>query len=166
MNKGLVEMFRYNAWANKTLFEACRSLTEAQLAARVPAVSGSVAELLQHIVGGQQTFVLRTKGRQHEGELSRESEWPGIDRLIALIAETDRTLISIAEKLNGDEEIDLPFMGSRYRFPVRFFLVHAIGHSAEHRTEVKLALEQIGVATPDLDGWHYATVAGYGEEVE
>ena len=28
MNRGLAEMFRYNAWANRELFEACRSLTK------------------------------------------------------------------------------------------------------------------------------------------
>jgi len=67
MNKGLAEMFRYNAWANRALFEACRSLTEAQLDAHIRGISGSVRDLLMHIAGGQQTFVLRTKGRQHEG---------------------------------------------------------------------------------------------------
>ena len=71
MNKGLAEMFRYNAWANRALFEACRSLTEAQLDTHVPGISGSIRDLLMHIAGGQQTFVLRTKGRHHEGELGR-----------------------------------------------------------------------------------------------
>lgn len=66
MNKGLVEMFRYNAWANRELYEACRALTDAQLDAQVPGVSGSIRQLLMHIAGGQQTCVLRTKGRQHE----------------------------------------------------------------------------------------------------
>src|SRR5262245_44254171 len=32
-----------------------------------------------HIASGQQTFILRTKGRQHEGELSRWSTWPGME---------------------------------------------------------------------------------------
>ena len=27
----------------------------------------------------KQTFILRTKGRQHEGELGRQSDWPGIE---------------------------------------------------------------------------------------
>jgi hypothetical protein len=40
-----------------------------------------------------------------------------------------------------------------------------MGHSTEHRTEVKVALAQIGVETPDLDGWPYATSAGYGQEI-
>lgn len=49
--------------------------------------------------------------------------------------------------------------------PKRFFLVHAIAHGVEHRTEVKVALAHLGVETPDLDGWPFAAAMGYGEEV-
>jgi uncharacterized damage-inducible protein DinB len=76
VNLGLVEMMRYNASANRTLLDSCRELTDEQLDAHLPVTSGSTRELLIHIVGGQQTFVLRTKGRQHEGELNRGSAWP------------------------------------------------------------------------------------------
>lgn len=166
MNKALSEMFRYNAWANRELFRSCRSLSDEQLDSRVPGTSGSVRELLLHIVGAQQTFILRTKGRQHEGELDRESPWPGIDTVIELAESTSRELITIAEQLDDDEEVDLPYLGKSYRYPKRFFLVHTIAHSAEHRTEVKVALAHIGVETPDLDGWFYAEFAGYGTVVE
>lgn len=165
MNKGLGEMFRYNAWANRTLFEACRSLTDGQLDTHVPGTSGSIRELLIHIVGGQQTFILRTKGRQHEDELTRRSQWPGMDRLIELVETTSSELISIAEQLEGEEEVDLSYQGKTYRYPQRFFLVHAMQHGVEHRTEVKIALGHIGIETPDLDGWPYSIDAGYGQEV-
>ena len=165
MNTGLAEMFRYNAWANRQLFEACRPLADEQLEARIRGISGSVRELLQHIAGGQQTFVLRTKGRQHEGELGRDSAWPGIDALVQIAAASSDELIAIAENLEDDEAVDLPYLGKAYRFPKRFFLVHAMEHSTEHRTEVKVALAQMGIETPDLDAWHYSVAAGYGQEI-
>ena len=165
MNKALAEMFRYNAWANRELFGACRSLTEEQLDMHIPGISGSVRELLMHIAGGQQTFVLRTKGRQHEGELERESDWPGIETVIHIVASTSDELIAIAEQLKDNAEVDLPYQGKAYRYPKRFFLVHAMEHSTEHRTEVKVALAHIGIETPDLDGWSYAESADYGEEI-
>jgi uncharacterized damage-inducible protein DinB len=46
-----------------------------------------------------------------------------------------------------------------------FFLLHAIEHGVEHRTEIKVTLALIGIATPDLDGWFYSQMAGYGREV-
>lgn len=165
MNMGLVEMLRYNRWANETLFEACRGLTDEQLDHRLPVASGSSRELLIHIVGGQQTYVLRTQGRQHEGELNRQSPWPGIDELIRLARETSLELVSIGEDLDPAREVDLPYGGQTYRYPIRFFLVHAMEHGVEHRTEVKLNLADGGVPTPDLDGWEFSDWAGYGTEV-
>jgi uncharacterized damage-inducible protein DinB len=166
MNDGFVEMFRYNAWANRQLFEACRSLTEEQLDLRAPGISGSIRELLMHIAGAQQTFILRTMGRQHEGELARWSDWPGLESVIKIANDTSDQLLAIAMHVQNDEEVVLPFQDKSYRFLKRFFLVHAIEHGTEHRTEVKVALAQIGVEPPDLDGWNYAASAGYGQEVD
>lgn len=165
MNTPLVEMFLYNAWANRQLFSACVALTDEQLDKRVPGVSGSVRELLLHIAGGQQTLLLRTKGRQNEGELQRWSAWPGMQRVMAIVEETNRELVAIAGALDGDAEMDLPYQGVLYRFPTRFFLVHAMAHGVEHRTEVKIALGIMGIPTPDLDGWPYSAAAGYGQKV-
>ena len=165
MNAPLAEIFHYNKWANLTLMEACRALADEQLDARVPGISGSVRELLTHIVGGQQTFVLRTKGRQHEGELSRRSQWPGFDTLLDLASRSSDDLIAIAEELVEDVEVDLSYLGKVYRFPRSFFLVHAAEHGVEHRTEIRVALAQLGFEAPDLDGWVYGGAAGFGAEV-
>jgi len=165
MNQPLAAVLTHNRWANLELLEACRSLTGAQLDARAPGTSGPVRELLVHIVGGQQTFVLRTKGRQHEGELNRNSPWTGFETRVDIATRTSDELIAIAEDMDADTEVDLPFMGKTYRYPKSFFLVHAIEHGVEHRTEVKVTLASIGVATPDLDAWPWGADAGYGREV-
>ena len=165
METTLKEMFLYNRWANQALFEACRELTDTQLDSQVKGISGTVRVLLMHIAGGQQTQILRTKGRQHEGELHRWSDWPGIDKVIEITDDTSNELIAIAENIDEVDEIDLPYQGKSYRFPKRFFLVHALVHSIEHRTEVKAALGNMGIETPDLDGWPYSEAAGYGQIV-
>lgn len=165
MNADLAEMFRYNAWANQQLFQACRALSDEQLDARPPGISGTVRELLVHIAGGQQTFTLRVQGRQHEYELTRQSAWPGWEALLQIVESTNQELIAIAEALEPGAAIDLGFQGKTYRFPQRFFLVHAMEHSCEHRAEVKIALGQAGIATPDLDCWFYAYFNGIGQEV-
>ncbi len=159
------DIFAYNKWANLELFKACRTLTEDQLDLHLPGASGSVRELLVHLVGGQQSQILRTKGRQHEDELTRASAWPGLETLIDLIERTSDELIAIADGLRSDEEVDLPYYGKVYRFPKSFFLLHALTHGVEHRTEIKVTLNHFGIATPDLDGWNYAAAVGYGEEV-
>ena len=157
-------MLRYNRWATLTLLDACRTLSDAEFDQRMPGASGSVRELLLHVVGGQRTQVLRTEGRQHEGELTRSSPWPGFEALIHAATASANALVAIAEALETDPEVILPFMGKAYRYPKSFFLVHAMEHGTEHRTEIKLSLAQLGIETPDLDGWHYAAAMGYGQE--
>ncbi|MPZ24461.1 MAG: DUF664 domain-containing protein [Dehalococcoidia bacterium] len=166
MNQPLTEIFKYNRWANLTLLEACSGLSDEVLASRPPGISGAVRELLTHLVGSQQTFLLRMLGRQHEGEWTRESAWPGFDALIDVAARTSDELIAIASVLDDDTEVDLPYAGKVFRFPKSFFLVHASSHGAELRAEIKIALAQLGRQTPDLDGWQYSVAAGYGQEVD
>jgi uncharacterized damage-inducible protein DinB len=158
-------MLQYDRWATHELLEACRVLTADQLSASMPGVSGTVGELLTHIVGAMRTFAFRTRGRQDEGEWSRESPWPGFDALQAAASSASDDLIAIAEALEREEDVDLPFMGKRFRFPKSFFLVHAVEHGTEHRTEVKVALNQLGIHTPDLDGWAFAAASGFGREI-
>jgi uncharacterized damage-inducible protein DinB len=165
VNKPLAEMLRYNKWATGALLQACGGLSDEQLDARPAGVSGTVRVLLMHIVGGQQTQVLRTRGRQHEGELTRASGWPGWEELLRLAEESGDELIGIAEALDAEVDVDLPYQGKTYRYSKSFFLVHAVEHGVEHRTEIKVALNKMGVQTPDLDGWAYSAAMGYGTEV-
>ncbi|MEO6398708.1 MAG: DinB family protein [Tepidiformaceae bacterium] len=165
MNHPVAEMLKYNRWATMTLLEACRPLTEEQLNFRMAKASGPVRELLVHLVGAQQTQVLRTNGRQHEGELSRTSRWPGFPALLEAATTSADALVAIAEQLQVDSDVDLPFMGKIYRYPTSFFLVHAVAHGVEHRTEIALSLAHQGFQTPNLDGWEYGAAAGYGTEV-
>jgi uncharacterized damage-inducible protein DinB len=159
-------MFRYNKWALSLLLEACRELPEARLDAHPSGISGTVRELLMHTVGGQETLVLRSKGRQNEGELTRWSAWPGFDELVRRATDSSDELIAVAGDSDLGSNVDLPWRGKVYRFPKAFFLVHAMEHGVEHRTEIKVALNQLGIETPDLDGWPYSISAGYGAEVE
>ncbi len=164
MSADLAEMFRYNRWANETLLATCRGLTDDVLDAEMPGISATVRVLVMHVVGGQETDILRTMGRQHEGELARWSDWPGWDEVMAIAARTNDELIAIAEAVDVAAQVDLPYQGRTYRFPKVFFLVAALEHGVEHRTEIKVALAQMGVKTPDLDGWFYAQAMGYGDE--
>jgi len=120
--------------------------------------------LLTHIIGGQQTLILRTLGRQHEGELNRSTAWPGIDVLLGLAKSTSDELIAVAGRIEASAQTNLAWQGKVFRFPTTFFLPHAVAHGAEHRTEINVTLGALGIETPDLDGWSYSAAVGYGTE--
>lgn len=165
MNAPLAHMLRYERWATLRLIDACRELSDEQMDIRHDWTSGTVRGLLLHLVGGQQTFVLRTKGRQHEGELNRSSAWPGFDALVEIAIRAGTDLVEAAESMDAERHVELGWMEHTYQYPESFFLLHAVEHGVDHRTEIKLALAAIGAGTPDLDGWEFAAAMGYGEEV-
>ena len=165
MNKALADCLRYDRWANLVLIDACRALTAAQLDARLTPSSRTVRELFSHLVGSELTFALRTKGRQHEGESRQVDTWPGFDVLREVAAGSGDELIRIAAALGDEELVALPFRGKSYEYPKGFFLLHAIEHGVEHRTEIKVTMAELGVKRPDLDAWPYSEAAGYGKEI-
>jgi uncharacterized damage-inducible protein DinB len=164
MNLGLVETLRYNAWANETLLEACRDLTERQLETALAA--GAVGELLVHLVGAQENYVYLTQGLAEESALTRASAWPGIDDLNNVSERTSRELISLAEDLDPESDVQLVHHGKVHVYPRRLLLTNVVEHGVRHRTEVALTLASIGISVPDLDGWAYGRFAGYGAEVD
>lgn len=163
MPNPLAESFRFNRWANLVLLDACQALSDEQMDAPSPVAHGTIRRCLQHLAGGEQTFVLRTSGRQNEGELSPLSPWPGWDELRAILTTAGGQLIAVAEAMTEDVDVVLPYFGREPVFPKSFFLAHALGHSAEHRTQVSVAMSLLGVDAPDLDGWAYALAMGYGK---
>jgi uncharacterized damage-inducible protein DinB len=138
MRNTLADCLRYNRWANRTLLDASRGLTEEQLDARATPSSRSARELLSHVVASELTFVLRTKGRQHEGESRHVEPWPGFDLLRKVAASSGNDLIEIAAGLDEDELVALPFKGKTYEYPKGFFVLHAIEHGVEHWLRPKL----------------------------
>jgi uncharacterized damage-inducible protein DinB len=164
VNAPLAEMFRYNKWANLRLIEACRRLTDEQLDAQTAGTFGSIRATLMHLVGGQQSFLGRLTGRQREEGVQPWRDWPGFDALAQEAARSSDALIVAAEALNEDSGVDLPYLGKTYRYPKSFFLVHAIEHGVDHRTEMGATLAHLGLTPPDLDAWAYAGDAGHGSE--
>lgn len=82
MNKPLAEMFRYNRWPSRHSFGPAPGSATSSLDLPIPGLVGgedTARRLLLHVIGGHQTFVLRTRGRQNEAELKRDSDWPGFD---------------------------------------------------------------------------------------
>src|SRR5206468_10813517 len=57
VDKPLLEAFRHNAWANATVIDACRGLSDDQLDATAPGTFGSIIRTLRHVVGNEGWFI-------------------------------------------------------------------------------------------------------------
>jgi len=157
----LVEFFRHNTMMNQRLLEACRKLPPEQLSVTATGTYGSIGATLVHIANSQEGYAARLLDTERPEGLS-EDPFPGFEALAERFANGDAQLEEAATRAGQDREVhvsgdDPP---GTWRMPVSLFLLQAINHGTEHRSQVATILTQLGVEPPNLDGWTYFEASG------
>ena len=158
----LVEFFRHNTVMNQRLLDACRQLPPDQLAATVAGTYGSIGATLVHIANSQDGYAARLLDTERPERLPQDP-FPGFDALAERFAHGDARLLEVATQPDLDRRVqvsgdDPP--GSWW-MPVSLFLLQAINHGTEHRSQVATILTQLGVEPPAMDGWAYFLANGH-----
>lgn len=154
------EFFRHNAMANRMLLESCRRLGAEQLRATAVGTYGSVGSTLVHIANSQIGYAERILGGGQPGALP-DDPFPGFDTLSERFADGDARLQEAAARAGEDRELRWTDPeGRNLRMPVALFLLQAVNHGTEHRSQVATILTRLGVEPPDMDGWTYFFASG------
>jgi uncharacterized damage-inducible protein DinB len=158
----LVEFFRHNAMMNQRLLEACRQLSPEQLGVTATGTYGSIGATLVHIANAQEGYAARLLGTERPERVS-EDPFPGFEVLAERLAHGDARLEEAATKGSQDREVqvtgdDPP---GTWSMPVTLFLLQAVNHGTEHRSQVATILTQLGVEPPEMDGWAYFFDSGH-----
>jgi uncharacterized damage-inducible protein DinB len=152
----LVEFFRHNAMMNQQLMEACRQLPPEQLGATAIGTYGSVGATLVHIANSQEGYAARLLATERPERLP-EDPFPGFEALSERFVSGNAQLEEAAKRAGEDRKVqvtgdDPP---GTWWMPVSLFLLQAINHGTEHRSQVATILTQLGVEPPEMDGWRY-----------
>jgi uncharacterized damage-inducible protein DinB len=152
----LVEFFRHNAMMNRRLVEACRELSPDQLNATATGTYGSIGVTLVHIANAQEGYAARLLDTERPERLA-EDPFPGFEALVERFAHGDAQLEEAATLADQDRKVqvtgdDPP---GTWWMPVPLFLLQAVNHGTEHRSQVATILTQLGVEPPEMDGWTY-----------
>ena len=152
-NPILAELFRHNLWANLTLIELCLTLPEATLGANVPGTYGGIRETLAHLVGAEERYLAALVGGPERRDPTLEQTAPDLVTLREHARQSGAGFIAYAESVEGNPILQVTWRGQSYEMPAALFLVQAINHATEHRSQIKIALTQTGISPPELDGW-------------
>ena len=149
----LAELFRHNLWANLTLIDLCATLPDEILETNVPGTYGGIRETLTHLVGAEERYLSALAGRaratqSHPGRNRSRSRHPARAR-----ASIRRRVRRLRRDGRGQSDLAGDLARSILKMPAALFLVQAINHATEHRTQIKTALTQAGITPPELDGW-------------
>ena len=145
-------LFDHNRWANEQLLEACRGLTDTQLATSVQGTYGDLASTLAHIASGDVFYIELLTGWTPSTEWQRDDPFPGIEPLLEVVRETGARLAAAAMAVPPDRPIE---RDPGELIPASVIFVQAINHATEHRAHAKTILTQLGIEPPELDGWHF-----------
>ena len=157
----LVEFFRHNAAMNRRLLDVCRDLDPEQLDATAVGTYGSIGATLVHIANAQAWYAARLLDGEPPERLA-EDPFPGFAAVAERLALGDGQLEEAAARAGQDREADLrgDDPAEIWRMPVGLFLVQAVNHGTEHRSQVATILTQLGIRPPEMDGWAYFDESG------
>jgi uncharacterized damage-inducible protein DinB len=156
----MVEFFRHNSMMNQRLLDTCRQLSSKQLSTTATGTYGSIGATLVHIANSQVGYAARLLDIERTVSL-QDDPFPGFEPLTERFALGDAQLEEAAARtqdrnvqVTGD---DPP---GKWWMPVSLFLLQAINHGTEHRSQVATILTQLGVEPPEMDGWAYFFASG------
>jgi uncharacterized damage-inducible protein DinB len=146
---------RYNAWANRRLYDACAALPEAEYMKPRAAFFGSIHGTLNHLLVGDRIWIARLE-RKANPKITLDQVLYGdlVALRIARQAEDDH-LINVVGGI-AERSLDQPLAyantaGKRYQTPLRMVLGHLFNHQTHHRGQVHGLLSQTAIAPPSFD---------------
>jgi uncharacterized damage-inducible protein DinB len=150
----LVELIRYNNWANAQVLAACQLLTADQLAASAPGAYGSIHRTLGHLIAAEAAYVRRMTGAGPQPPFQWE-DGPGVAEIAAFASQVADALLDAVQRISPTHLVHEEENGLFIDYHARHLFMQAINHGIEHRTNITTILNSLGLPTPEVDGWGY-----------
>ena len=145
------ELFTYNAWANRRMFGALAELPGEHYQRDLKCSFGSIHGTIAHIVGAEQLWLARWRGRQ-PGSVLKGSDVGSLAELRTIWegVEADRAefLGDLTDAMLPSRIVVKPTGGGEFVHTLRQTVQHAVDHSSYHRGQLVTLLRQLGVRPP------------------
>jgi uncharacterized damage-inducible protein DinB len=150
----LVELIRFNNWANAQIIAACQELTPDQLATAAPGAYGSIHRTLGHILAAEADYVGRMTGDGPQPPF-RWEDGPGLAAIAAFAGQVADALLDAVQRIPPTHLVHEEENGLFIDYHARHLFMQAINHGIEHRTNITTIINSLGLPTPEVDCWSY-----------
>jgi uncharacterized damage-inducible protein DinB len=146
---------RYNAWANRRLYDACAALPEVEYMKPRAAFFGSIHGTLNHLLVGDRIWIARLEHKPNPRMTLDQVLYGDLVALRVARQAEDGHLINLLGGI-AERSLDQPLAyantaGQRHQTPLRLVLAHLFNHQTHHRGQVHGLLSQTAIAPPSLD---------------
>lgn len=150
----LVELIRFNNWANAQIIAACQELTPDQLAAAAPGAYGSIHRTLGHILAAEADYVGRITGAGPQPPFQWE-DGPDLAAIAAFAGRVADALLDAVQRIPPTHLVHEEENGLFIDYHARHLFMQAINHGIEHRTNITTIINSLDLPTPEVDCWSY-----------
>ena len=148
------ELFTYNGWANRIIFDAVAQLPEKQYFRDLKSSYGGVHGTLCHIVWAEQLWLHRWLKRPNP-TVPQGTDLKSLkevcERWDAVDGERAAFVAGMADAQLDDTRLVKPSSGGEYIHTFRQMFRHFINHSSYHRGQIVTFLRQLGHTPPSTD---------------
>jgi len=146
-----VELFAYNAWANRQVFDAAAALPADLYVRDLKSSHGGIHGTLAHIVWAEHLWLNRwlkkpnpavAQGKDLHTAAEVRARWEEIE------AERGAFLAQLSEAQMEETRAVKPSTGGEYQHTFGQMFRHTLDHSSYHRGQVVTLLRQVGVVPP------------------
>ncbi len=153
----ILEIVRYNCWANRQVFGASVGLTLEQQETYVASSFASIRETLAHVVGAEWYWLHIWIGdiATANSPLNRHPSVMELQTQLSAIESQRETLLEAYQQ--EDLEKIVPYRDSEGEFSVRLerSICHMVNHSTYHRGQTTTQFRQLGLTPPNTDFTRY-----------
>jgi uncharacterized damage-inducible protein DinB len=146
---------RYNAWANRRLYDACAQLSVADYLAKRPSFFGSIHATLNHVLVGDRIWLSRFESRSTDIKSLDEILYGDLAALRPARDAEDARILGFFSTLDDDVLASTlryrNMAGEPQETPLAWTLAHLFNHQTHHRGQVHGMLSGTPVAPPSLD---------------
>jgi len=166
MSELILDAFRHNAWATRSLIEFCQRLSDEQLNSKVPGVYGSILETLMHLIGSESYYRFLIAGRFLDWDWN-EHGLVSLEKMGSWAAElADSWSRLLMVKLDPEAQLIRQTPGGRtHEARTSIVLAQVLHHGSVHREQVCTILTALGVEPPDLDVWRFGEDSGWPRRI-
>lgn len=150
----LIELIRYNNWANAQVIAACQKLTEEQLIAAAPGAYGPIIATLWHMILAEADYIGRLTGSGPQPP-SGWRDQPTLASLAAFAAQVAPALLETIQRVPPDHIVHEEEDGNTLDYKAQLLFIQVINHGIEHRTNITTILSGLGLPALEVDGWGY-----------
>ena len=146
---------RYNAWANRLIFEAVAALPPGEAALERKSLFRNMVHTLNHNYVIDLIWQAHLEGREHGYTARNTPGHPPLDELWRAQQEIDRWYVAWSERMTAsalDEEVGFTLIGGTPgRMSRGDILLHVVNHTTYHRGFVADLFYQVPARPPTTD---------------